>query len=236
MLANFWLSFREGLEAALVIGIILAQIVKMGKPDLKKMVYIGAFAGMLFSLIGGYITFNEAKELEGAAEEVFEGVMMLIAAGLIAFFILWLHKSSNISLSVQSQVTKRSTAAGILILSFLSVFREGMELAVFNMTQISHHASAVAGGSVLGIAAAVLVAYLLFKTTLKLNLQFVFKALGIILIILGGEMFAEGLEKLVGGEAVEMTGLIVFIVPSLFILLKSDIQRIFQRKQDGKAA
>ncbi|WHY71385.1 FTR1 family iron permease [Fictibacillus enclensis] len=235
MLANFWLSFREGLEAALVIGIILTQIVKMEKSHLKKMVYIGALAGFLFSLVGGYITFNEAKELEGMAEEVFEGVIMLVASGLIAFFILWLHKSSNISQSIQSKVANRSTAAGILILSFLSVFREGMELAVFNMTQISQHASALAGGSIFGIAGAVLVAYLLFKTTLKLNLQFVFKALGIILIVLGGEMFAEGLEKLIGGEIVEITGLIVFIIPSLSIFLKQEIQRISQRKQVGKA-
>ncbi|RDI38480.1 FTR1 family iron permease [Falsibacillus pallidus] len=237
MLSSLFLSFREGLEAALVIGIILVQLAKLNKSSLSKAVYIGALAGLAVSAVGGVIGFNEAQELEEAGEEIFEGIMMLVAAGLIAYFILWLHKSKQVSSSVLSQVEKRTSWIGLFVLSFLSVLREGIELVIFNMTQIAENSGMVAFGSILGIALAVLLAIIVFKTTLKYNLGIIFKALGIILILIGGELFAEGLVKLIegGGELLETIGMIVFIVPSLYIFLKDDFKRFQNRdKQNSK--
>ena len=227
MLSSLFLSFREGLEAALIIGIILAQLTKTNRKDLSSAVYIGAVAGLAVSLIGGFIGFNESKELEEASEEIFEGIMMFVASGLIAYFILWLHRNNNVSKVVKDQMNKKTSAIGLFVLAFLSVFREGVELVIFNLTQVRNDALSVTTGSIIGIILAVIVTIVLFKTTVKFNLSIVFKALGVILIFLGGEMFAEGLEKMFGGgEVLEIIGLLVFILLSLIILLKDDISRL----------
>ncbi|WP_442600017.1 FTR1 family iron permease [Neobacillus sp. D3-1R] len=232
MLSSLFLSFREGLEAALVIGIILVHLTKINRKDLKSTVYFGAIAGLAVSLIGGFIGFNESKEMEEASEEIFEGIMMFVASGLIAYFILWLHRNNNVTKSVKDQINKRTSAIGLFILAFLSVFREGIELVIFNLTQVSQDAMTVATGSILGIALAVIVTIILFKTTVKFNLSILFKALGVVLIFLGGEMFAEGLEMIFGGgEALEIIGLFVFILPSLYILLKDEVSKIRNLKK-----
>jgi high-affinity iron transporter len=136
MLDSLLLSLREGLEAALIIGIILSQLVRLERRDLAKFVYIGAILGFIVSAVGGLIGFTEAQEAEEASEEIFEGIMMLLSAGLIAYFILWLHRNHGSTSSVTSKVTKNTNGIGLLVLSFLSVFREGMELVIFNLTKI----------------------------------------------------------------------------------------------------
>ncbi|MCM3007051.1 FTR1 family iron permease [Priestia koreensis] len=232
MTSSLLLAFREGLEAFLVIGIILTQLAKVNKKSLSRFVYIGATLGLIVSIVVGTVSFNEAKELEEGSEELFEGIMMLVASGLIAYFILWLHRNSDVSASIKSSVNNTASGVGLLILSFLSVFREGMELVIFNLTQISNHAPSIATGSIIGIVLALGVAYLFVKATVKLRLNWIFKGLGILLILLGGELFAEGLVKLFegGGEALEMIALAVFIIPSLYILLKKDIQKLRKSK------
>ena len=102
--------------------------------------------------------------------ELFEGWMRILAAGLIAYFILWLHKNNNVSHHIQSKVENNSSIIGLFILSFLSVFREGLELVIFNLTQVSEHASNVALGSIMGVIIAIILAYAIFKTSVKLNL------------------------------------------------------------------
>src|SRR4051794_17474920 len=137
MWSSLALSLREGLEASLIIGIILAHVTKIGRKDLKYSVFIGAAAGLIFSLVFGFIGFNEAKELEEESEEIFEGVMMLLAAGLIAYFILWLHRNKEMTSSVTSKISRSSSKWGLIVLAFLSVFREGTELIIFNLTQVN---------------------------------------------------------------------------------------------------
>jgi high-affinity iron transporter len=114
------------------------------------------------------------------------------------------------------------------MLSFLSVFREGLELVVFNLTQVNQSSYSVAISSIGGLIVAIGLAFLIFKASVRLNLSIIFKVLGFILIFLGGELFAEGLVKIFpnGGEALDIGALSVFIIASLYIFLKNDIQRI----------
>jgi len=158
MLDSLLLSLREGLEAALIIGIILSQLVRLERKDLAKFVYIGAILGFIVSAVGGLIGFTEAQEAEEASEEIFEDIMMLLSAGLIAYFILWLHRNHGSASSVTSKVTKNTNGIGLLVLSFLSVFREGMELVIFNLTKITESAFLVATGSIIGIVLAIAIA------------------------------------------------------------------------------
>ncbi|MFY4774158.1 FTR1 family iron permease [Metabacillus sp. RGM 3146] len=228
MWSSLILSLREGLEAALIIGIILIHTTKINRNDLKSSVYLGALIGLIVSVVGGFIGFSGAKEMESGSKELFEGIMMLLASGLIAYFILWLHRNGDVSASVTTKVSSNSSRIGLFVLAFLSVFREGLELMIFNLTQISHNAGSLVLGNLLGILIAVLVAVAIFKTAVKLNLSILFKVLGVVLIFLGAEMFGESLVKLYedGGEVLEKIGFVLFILPALYIFLKDDVKRL----------
>ncbi|MGA9173560.1 MAG: FTR1 family protein [Thermoactinomyces sp.] len=236
MLSTLFLTFREGFEAALIIGIILTHLVKIERKDLTKYVYLGIIVGVIGSLIGGFLSFSEAKEAAEGSEEWFEGVMMLVASGLIAYFILWLHRNHQTHSTIEKKVERNSSGFGLFILALLSVFREGMELVIFNLTQINQKATNLTLGSILGILLAIVLAYAIFKTTVKLNLQFIFKALGIVIIFIGGELFGEGILKLFEfkGEAAEMIPMIVFDLSTLYLFLKNDITRIIGKKSATK--
>lgn len=226
MFSSLVLSFREGLEAALVVAIILTFLVQTGRKDLIKHVILGASIGAVVSIVGGFASFKEAQELGESAEELFEGAMMLLASGLITYFIVWMSsQSKGIGSTIKEKVNNNTSIVGLLLLSFLSVFREGLELAVFTLTKVSEKASNVALGSIIGIILAVIVTFIIFKSSVKLNLKVVFKALGLILIFIGAEMFAEGILEFIpfNSEAVELALKLVFIVPSLYFFIKDDI-------------
>jgi high-affinity iron transporter len=236
LLSTLFLSFREGLEAALIIGIILTHLVKIERKDLSKYVYLGIIVGVIGSLIGGFLGFSEAKEAAEGSEELFEGIMMLVASGLIAYFILWLHRNHHSHSTIENKVESNSSGLGLFTLALLSVFREGMELVIFNLTQINQKATNLTLGSILGILLAIVLAYAIFKTTVKLNLQFIFKALGIVIIFIGGELFGEGILKLFEfkGETAELIPMVVFDLSTLYLFLKNDITRIISKKSATK--
>ncbi len=232
MVSSLFLSFRESLEAALIIGIILTYLFQANRKDLTRFVYYGALLGTAVSLIGGLIGFREAQELGEEGEEIFGSIMMLLASGLIAYFIVWMSSQANsISSDIKNKINGNTTAIGLLVLSFLSVFREGMELCIFALTKISEKASDVALGSGLGLVLAILLAYIIFKSSIKFNLKLIFKILGFILIYLGAEMFAEGVLKLakLGEEPYEDILMALFAIPSLYFFLKNDIKRFLKK-------
>jgi high-affinity iron transporter len=102
MLSSLVLSFREGFEAVLVIGIILTYLKQTNKEKLVKFVYYGTMLGVLVAVIGGYIGFKEAKELEEEGEKLFEAIMMLVASGLIGFYVVWMsNQNKNISQNIK---------------------------------------------------------------------------------------------------------------------------------------
>lgn len=230
MLSNIVLSFREGLEAVLVVGIILTYLLQNNKQRLVKYVYLGTMFGVMVSVIGGYIGFSEAKELKEEGEELFEAVMMLVASGLIGYFVVWMaNQNRNITQSVRNNVDKVSTGLGLFILVFLSVFREGMELVVFILTKVNENASSAAAGTAIGIVMAIIIGYLIFKTSLKLNIKVIFKIFGIMLIFVGAELFGEGLSKLIpsAGEILEEGGAVLFGGFSLLYFLKDNLKKFF---------
>lgn len=226
------LSFREVLEAVLVIGIMLTYLSQNNKKNLSKFVYLGGILGLGVSLIGGFIGFSEAKELEDGSEAIFEGIMMLVASGLIAYFVVWMsNQNKNISSGIKSSVDKNSTGLGLFVLAFLSVFREGIELVAFILSKLSESASDVALGTGIGLVFAILVGYIIFKTSVKLNLKIVFKILGLVLIFIGAELFGESLVKLIplANEGLEEIAAILFGGISLLYFLKNDISKYIKK-------
>lgn len=188
--------------------------------------------GLIVSVVGGFIVFNEAKALNEKGQEIFENIMRLLAAGLIAYFIIWVgNQSKNISADIKSKVSGNNSFIGIFVLSFLAVFREGMELCTMILTKISENAFNVVLGIGLGLILAILITYIIFKSSIKLKLKLIFKILGFILIYLGAEMFAEGILGLteLGEEPFEAIFMLIYAIPSLYFFFKNDIVKLVKK-------
>jgi len=201
MIAAALLAFREGLEAALILGIVLSVLRRVGRRDQEKMVWLGAGLAVLLSLAAGIGFYALGIGLEGGAEEIFEGLAMLFAAGVLTWMIFWMNRQGQaIQVQLEQDVRQAATAGGrgaIFSLAFLAVFREGIELALFlTAAAFTVTAGATVAGGLLGVAAAVVAGWLLFATTRRLNVQAFFRVTSILLIFFAAGLIAHGIHEL----------------------------------------
>jgi high-affinity iron transporter len=201
MIPSFLLALREGLEAALILGIVLGVLNRLKRPHLRPIVWRGALAATALAAAVAVLLSLVGKELEGPAEPVFEGVAMLLAAGVLTWMIFWMQRQSgNISGGLEAE-TRRVTAGGsataLFALAFLAVFREGLELALFLLAaQMTSSPLATLGGALAGLAGAAGLGWLLFSSTRRLNLKLFFRVTNILLIIFAAGLVGVGVAEL----------------------------------------
>jgi len=216
LLASFILSLREGLEAALIIGIVLGGLRKMQRRDLVLFLWLGAGFASLLSLVTALLLSHFGVELHDPAEAIFEGITMLLAAGILTWMIFWMaRQSGNIKGNLESSILRASSTGrwSMFGLAFTAVLREGIELALFlTASFFSSNAQKTTVGSVLGLGTAILLGWLLFKTTIRLDLRRFFQATGLVLIL-----FAAGLVLRAAGELV-IAGWIPALIPHMWDL------------------
>ncbi|GAB4505020.1 MAG: FTR1 family protein [Anaerolineales bacterium] len=201
MFSAFLLSLREGLEAALIIGIVLGALRKMARPDLKPAVWAGVISAAFISLLAGSSLTALGLSLEGRAEQIFEGFTMLLAAGILTWMIFWMNRRgrtmrAELESSVQQATISGVSRQALFSLAFLAVVREGIELALF----LSAAAFALQGrgtlpGALLGLATAILLGWLLFSATLRLDLRRFFQVSSILLILFAAGLAAHGVHE-----------------------------------------
>ena len=161
MLASFLLSLREGLEAALIIGIVLAALGKTGHLKLSGSVWQGAFVAVIASILAGLALSWMGAEFEGRTEEIFEGTMMVVAAIMLTWMIIWMRRqSTNLQKELEAGVKQASTGQGshwaLFWLSFLAIGREGIELVLFlTATQMATGLIQTLLGAALGLSVAI---------------------------------------------------------------------------------
>jgi len=201
MLSALLITFREGLEAALIIGIILAFLVSTGNRGRFKPVWIGTVLAVVVSLVAGVVIYLSAGQLEGRSEQIFEGIATLTAAGVLTWMIFWMRKQAiNIKKHLQAQIQSilsRGSALGLLGLAFVAVVREGIEtvLFLFAAVRVSESAVSSAVGGILGLSIAVAIGYSIYKGTSKLNLGTFFKVTGLLLILFAAGLLAHGIHE-----------------------------------------
>ncbi|MDK2892227.1 FTR1 family protein [Methanohalophilus sp.] len=197
MLESFMITFREGLEALLIVGVILGYLVKTNRVYVNKYVYAGVGLGILGSLIAATIFNILAIEFKGRNEALFEGLVMLLAALVLTSMIIWMFKeSSNISANICRTVDSK-TEYGLMGLAFVSVFREGIETVLFiGAAAMNTETSTVLYGGLLGLAASAVIAYLVFKFSYHLNLGMFFNITSIFLILFAAGLTAHGIHEL----------------------------------------
>jgi high-affinity iron transporter len=200
MLASFLLSLREGIEAALIIGIVLGALRKLNRSEMAPAVWSGALSAVLVSLLTGALLTMLGLSLEGTAEQIFEGVAMLLAAGVLTWMIFWMNRQARSIRDELEAGVNRATAAGggraLFSLAFLAVVREGIELALFlTAASFASDAQSTILGALLGLAAAVLLGWGLFASTVRLDLRRFFQVTGFLLILFAAGLVAHGVHE-----------------------------------------
>jgi len=201
MVAAGLLAFREGLEAALILGIVLGVLRRVGRTNQARVVWLGAGFAALASLAAGLSLYALGISFEGPAEQIFEGLAMLLAAGVLTWMIFWMNRQGReIEAELEQDVRRAAQGGGnwaLFSLAFLAVFREGIELALFlTAATFTSTAAATLAGGLVGLAAAALAGWLIFASTTRLNLQMFFRVTSILLIFFAAGLVAHGVHEL----------------------------------------
>ena len=201
MLSSLLITLREGLEAALIVGIILAYLVRTNNRAAFKSVWLGVGLAVLASLGAGVAIYVTAGELSGRAEEVFEGLAMFLAAGILTWMIFWMSRQArHIKGQLESGVRKAVLQNGkwaLFLLAFIAVLREGIELALFLTAAVfATDAPQTLIGSALGLGTSALLGWSLVATTMRLDLRRFFQVTGILLILFAAGLVAHGVHEL----------------------------------------
>ncbi|MGV0023466.1 FTR1 family iron permease [Phormidesmis priestleyi] len=202
---TFVITLREGVEAALVVGIVLAYLNKAGQSRLNSWVYGGIGAGLGASVLVGFI-FNwtiQALQLSDrpyapVLKPLIEGVLGVVAIALLSWMLIWMtQQAKSLKSGVESQIgqaLKEDTGAGwgVFGLIFFAVLREGFETVVFIAAKFQQGWVPV-GGAIAGLVTAVAIGVLLFKWGVKINLRLFFQIMGVFLLLIVGGLVISAL-------------------------------------------
>jgi high-affinity iron transporter len=230
---TFVITLREGFEAALIVGLILAYLAKTGQREQATAVWWGVAAAAITSAAIGGILFLSVGELEGTSEMVYEGATMIFAAALVTWMAFWMRRqAATIGSHLREQVSeslRTAGAVGLATVAFVAVAREGLETALFLFasTEDSGPVIAVAGG-ILGLGAAVGLGVAFYRGALKLNLSKFFTYTSLLVIAFAAYLIYGGLHEF--GEATKSEALEV-IAPVAGVLYGCSLAWIYLRDQ-----
>ncbi|CAG0968262.1 MAG: Fe-S-containing protein [Candidatus Methanoperedens sp.] len=195
MFETLTITLREGIEAALVIGIILAYLGKTNKEALKKYVY----AGIIAAVVGSIATAIAIQMVLAEWSEFMEGLMFFIAAFFLATMLIWMHRTSkhireDVEVGIESAFDK-SQALGVLALTFFMIYREGAEIVLFLSATAKEASAATALEGATGLALAVLFGYLFIKGSFKIDLGKFFKITSVMLVIIIFQLIIGGIHE-----------------------------------------
>ncbi|MEM4254739.1 MAG: FTR1 family protein [Candidatus Norongarragalinales archaeon] len=194
MIAEFVIGFREALEAALIVGIMLGYLRKTGQTEHNNRVYVGIAAGILASIFTAIALNSLAIRLEGAAEQLFEGSIMIIAAVVLTWMIFWMSKQRQIAQNIQKAVD-RNIAGGLTALAFIAVYREGFETVLFLQALAFSSQTDPLLGALLGMLAAVALGTAIYEVGIRLDIKVFFKATSVMLILFAAGLVAHGIHE-----------------------------------------
>jgi len=200
MLPAYLLSLREGIEAALIIGIVLGAVRQMRRTELIPAAWLGTLSAAALSILGGVLLTNLGLSFEGAAEQIFEGVTMLLAAALLTWMIFWMNQiGRTLKASIESEVHRAAFGAGkraIFLVAFIAILREGIELALFLTASVfATDAVQTLVGAILGLGTAILLGWSIFAAIIRLDLRRFFQVTGFLLILFAAGIVAHGIHE-----------------------------------------
>ncbi len=200
MLSTFIIALREGLEAALIVGILVAYLVKTGRKALLAPLWAGVALAVLVSLATGAFLTITSTELSPRGEEFFAGTTSFLAVGFVTWMVFWMKRTArHLKGHLEGQMST-AVLAGPLALAaaaFFAVVREGLETSLFiyaNFKTVSSTPSATVG-LILGLGLAIALGYLIYRSSIRINLSKFFNYTGIALIIVAAGVLSYGIHE-----------------------------------------
>ena len=198
---SFIITLREGLEAALIVAVILAYLRRVDYARGVPAVWWGVAGAVALSLAGAGVMFTLGTALEGRAEEVFEGMAMLVAVGVLGWMVVWMkHQAHHIKGRLEAQVEDAlytGSSVALAGLAFVAVGREGLETALFLFaaSETTTPLQTLAGG-IAGLTLAVVLGVAINRGSRRLNLRAFFNVTGVLLVFVAAGLLARGIHEL----------------------------------------
>ena len=197
-------GLREGVEAALIVAIVLAYLVKTGHGQYASRIWIGAGAAIATSLVVGLAIFLTVGGLESPYEQIFEGLTMLVAAGVVTWMLFWMRRqAASVKGELQHAVDRalsEGSVWGLAVLAFTAVIREGIETSLFLVGQADSAdtaAPSVLVGALVGLAIAVAIGFVFYHGTRRINLGAFFRWTGVGLIFIAAGLLSHAIAEFV---------------------------------------
>ncbi|MDJ0704979.1 MAG: FTR1 family protein [Leptolyngbyaceae cyanobacterium MO_188.B28] len=231
-LPTFVITLREGVEAALVVGIVLACLQKAQKPQLSRWVYLGIFVGVIGSLLIGLLlgwALQQANYLSPQAAPIIQPVLETILCGIaitmLSWMLIWMTQQARSlkgelegSVTATLQQSEQAAGWGVFLLISIAVLREGFETVIFILANLQQSASASIG-ALCGLAGAVGIGIALFKWGVKIDLRRFFQIMGIFLLLIVAGLVISTCRNIDAavyafGQVQELTGTLCFSTES----------------------
>src|SRR5882757_94290 len=205
MLPTFVIGLREGLEAALIVGIIASFLAQQGRRDALKRVWLGVGVAVAICVAVAVGLQIYSSDLPQRQQEQLETVVGVIAVVMVSYMVLWMRRHSRDLRGDLETAAGRALTAGsasaLVLMAFLAVLREGFETAVFLLATFNESDNPAYGGTgaALGIVLAAIIGYGIYRGGLKINLSRFFRVTGLVLILVAAGLVATALMTAVEG-------------------------------------
>ena len=202
MLATLVIFLREGIEASMIVAILLAYLNRLGLREHFKDVFLGVGAALLIATAGGVAAYLTIRSYDGSrVQTIFETATFILAAAVLTYMTFWMRNHAR---SISTELRSKTDAAldgkarwGLALLAFQAVGREGLETVVFTLAIIFSTSTANAlTGAVIGLAGALVIAFFIYRLGHKLNLARFFTVIGCLLMVFAAGLLADTVENL----------------------------------------
>ena len=197
-------GLREGVEAALIVSIIIAYLVRTGNGARAGRIWLGTGLAAFVAAAIGVVLFMSVGRFSPPYEQIFEGTTMLLAAAVVTWMLFWMRRqAAGVKGELQAAVDRvlaSGNSWGLALLAFTAVIREGVETSLFlvgQATSAASNASSVIVGAVAGLAIAALIGYGFYHGSRRVNLQVFFRWTGIALVFIAAGLLSHGIHEFI---------------------------------------
>jgi high-affinity iron transporter len=202
VLAALVIFLREGVEASMIIAILLAYLDRVGRRDHFRDIFAGVGAALVLATVGGVLAYETIRSYNGSrVQTIFETVTYLLAVAVLTYMTFWMRRHAR---SISSELRARTDAAldsrarwGLGLLAFQAVGREGLETVIFTLAIVfSASAAGALSGAVIGLACSLGIAFMIYKAGHKMNLGRFFTVIGVLLMVFAAGLLADSIQNM----------------------------------------
>ena len=206
MLATLVIFLREGVEASMIVAILLAYLNRIGKRQYFRDVFLGVGAALILATAGGAVAYETIRSYDGSrAQTIFETITFVVAATVLTYMTFWMRNHAR---SLSKELRAHVDAAldgrarwGLGLLAFQAVGREGLETVVFTLAIIFSTSTAGAlSGAAIGLAGALAIAFVIYRLGHRLNMARFFTVIGLLLMVFAAGLLADTIENLLAAR------------------------------------